>query len=104
MRQLFLAVDHMHSHSVVHRDLKPENILLDQDGVLKVSDFGFATIIREGQLLNGGYWKCVCLCVCLCVSVCLCLCLSVCLSVCAVCVSVCLCVSDLPQRISSLTL
>ena len=53
MRQLLLAVNHMHSHNVVHRDLKPENILLDYSEVLKVSDFGFATIIRDGQLLKG---------------------------------------------------
>ena len=53
MRQLFLAVAHMHHYNVVHRDLKPENILLDYNEVLKVSDFGFATIIREGQLLKG---------------------------------------------------
>ena len=53
MRQLFLAVDHMHRHNVVHRDLKPENILLDHNNVLKVSDFGFAAIIRKGQLLKG---------------------------------------------------
>lgn len=53
MRQLFSAVEHLHNHSVVHRDLKPENILLDNDLVLKVSDFGFATILKEGELLNG---------------------------------------------------
>jgi len=53
MRQLFLAVEHMHSYNVVHRDLKPENILLDQNEILKVSDFGFATIVREGELLRG---------------------------------------------------
>ena len=53
MRQLFSAVEHLHNHNVVHRDLKPENILLDNDLVLKVSDFGFATIVKEGELLNG---------------------------------------------------
>jgi len=53
MRQLFSAVEHLHNHSVVHRDLKPENILLDNNLVLKVSDFGFATIVKEGELLNG---------------------------------------------------
>ena len=53
MRQLFSAVEHLHNHYVVHRDLKPENILLDNDLVLKVSDFGFAAIVKEGELLNG---------------------------------------------------
>ncbi|XP_036159471.1 testis-specific serine/threonine-protein kinase 5-like [Myotis myotis] len=40
--QLVSAVAHCHSAGVVHRDLKCENILLDDQGFLKLTDFGFA--------------------------------------------------------------
>lgn len=36
----------MHEQGIVHRDLKPENILIGSTGVLKISDFGFATLYR----------------------------------------------------------
>lgn len=43
MRQIFTAVDHMHSKGVFHRDIKPENILVDKSGRrLKLADFGSA--------------------------------------------------------------
>lgn len=39
---LVLVLAHLHGHQILYRDLKPENILLDQDGYVKVADFGFA--------------------------------------------------------------
>lgn len=43
-QQLMGAVDFCHSRGVYHRDLKPENLLLDEDGNLKVSDFGLSAL------------------------------------------------------------
>ncbi|KAK7349712.1 hypothetical protein VNO77_07312 [Canavalia gladiata] len=43
-QQLISAVDYCHSRGVCHRDLKPENLLLDENGNLKVSDFGLSAL------------------------------------------------------------
>ncbi|KAK9920283.1 hypothetical protein M0R45_028841 [Rubus argutus] len=43
-QQLISAVDYYHSRGVCHRDLKPENLLLDENGNLKVSDFGLSAL------------------------------------------------------------
>lgn len=54
-QQLISAVDFCHSRGVYHRDLKPENLLLDENGNLKVSDFGlsaFAECKRQDGLLH----------------------------------------------------
>lgn len=55
MRQLFEAVQHVHNQGVVHRDIKPENILLDDALDIKLTDFGFASILEPGQLLTGQF-------------------------------------------------
>ncbi|KAI3732013.1 hypothetical protein L1987_63209 [Smallanthus sonchifolius] len=49
-KQLVSAVGFCHARGVFHRDLKPENILLDEDGNLKVSDFGLSAISDQ---ING---------------------------------------------------
>lgn len=54
-QQLISAVDFCHSRGVYHRDLKPENLLLDEEGNLKVSDFGLSTFsehLRQDGLLH----------------------------------------------------
>lgn len=43
MLQLINAVEFMHSNGLYHRDIKPENIFLNQDGSMKLGDFGLAT-------------------------------------------------------------
>ena len=40
--QLLDALGHAHAAGVVHRDVKPSNIMINNDGRLKISDFGIA--------------------------------------------------------------
>ncbi|KAI0497306.1 hypothetical protein KFK09_020529 [Dendrobium nobile] len=48
-QQLIAAVSYCHSRGVFHRDLKLENLLLDENGDLKVSDFGLSAISDQVQ-------------------------------------------------------
>ena len=40
------ALNYLHSRGIAHRDLKPENVLFTGEGLLKVSDFNIAKIMR----------------------------------------------------------
>ncbi len=42
VRQLLAGLAYVHEMSVIHRDLKPANIMLDQQGDVKLGDFGLA--------------------------------------------------------------
>ncbi|XP_034609949.1 ribosomal protein S6 kinase alpha-1 isoform X6 [Trachemys scripta elegans] len=42
LAELALGLDHLHSLGILYRDLKPENILLDEEGHIKLTDFGLS--------------------------------------------------------------
>ncbi|PAA86766.1 hypothetical protein BOX15_Mlig000304g2 [Macrostomum lignano] len=45
--EILSAIMYLHDMSVVYRDLKPENLLLDARGHLKITDFGFAKVLKD---------------------------------------------------------
>ncbi|CAL5199366.1 unnamed protein product [Lathyrus oleraceus] len=51
-QQLVDAIDYCHNKGVFHRDLKPENLLLDNQGNLKVSDFGLSSLSKPNDVLH----------------------------------------------------
>ncbi|KIL50424.1 non-spific serine/threonine protein kinase [Jeotgalibacillus alimentarius] len=42
MLQLTSAIAHAHHNGIIHRDIKPQNILIDDQGNIKITDFGIA--------------------------------------------------------------
>ncbi|RDX81052.1 putative serine/threonine-protein kinase, partial [Mucuna pruriens] len=49
MQQLLRGLDHCHSCGVLHRDIKGSNLLIDNNGILKIADFGLASVFDPKQ-------------------------------------------------------
>jgi len=55
IEQLCGALDHAHKQGVLHRDVKPANILMDNDGEVRLADFGIARTAREASARMAGH-------------------------------------------------
>ena len=50
--QIAKALQHAHSRGIVHRDIKPHNIMVLKNGSVKVTDFGIARLMSQGNTLT----------------------------------------------------
>ncbi|PPA72099.1 Stk1 family PASTA domain-containing Ser/Thr kinase [Jeotgalibacillus proteolyticus] len=50
MTQLTSAISHAHDNGIIHRDIKPQNILVDQNGDIKITDFGIAMALSATSI------------------------------------------------------
>ncbi|XP_051994646.1 non-receptor tyrosine-protein kinase TYK2 [Xyrauchen texanus] len=49
-QQICMGMDYLHSKRYVHRDLAARNVLLENEGVVKIGDFGLTKYIPEGEI------------------------------------------------------
>lgn len=52
--RIAIALGKAHQHDIIHRDIKPENIMLDDDGRIKVMDFGLVKLKRGRDITKTG--------------------------------------------------
>ena len=45
--ELILAIEYLHNNNCIYRDLKPENITIDNEGHIKLIDFGLCKLLNE---------------------------------------------------------
>ena len=48
---MVLALKYLHQNDILYRDLKAENLMVDKRGYLKLTDFGFATRMKNGKMI-----------------------------------------------------
>lgn len=53
MIQVCEGMSYAHKHQIVHRDLKPSNIRIDEEGIVKIMDFGIAKLESSNMTASG---------------------------------------------------
>uniref|UniRef100_A0A673LXS5 Tyrosine-protein kinase n=1 Tax=Sinocyclocheilus rhinocerous TaxID=307959 RepID=A0A673LXS5_9TELE len=49
-QQICMGMDYLHSKRYIHRDLAARNVLVENEGVVKIGDFGLTKYIPEGEI------------------------------------------------------
>jgi serum/glucocorticoid-regulated kinase 2 len=44
---ILIGLEYLHSNKIIHRDIKPENLIIDQNGYLRITDFGISRKITD---------------------------------------------------------
>ncbi len=52
--QIASALEMAHRNNIIHRDIKPHNIIITEDGVAKLTDFGFAKAVSNSTITAFG--------------------------------------------------
>ncbi|MBI2251909.1 MAG: protein kinase [Armatimonadetes bacterium] len=54
IQNIISALEYAHQSGIIHRDIKPHNILINQEGLVKITDFGIAKAISSTTLTQNG--------------------------------------------------
>ncbi len=54
LKQILAGVGYAHGKGFIHRDIKPSNIIINNDGIVKIMDFGISKAIFEKGITKTG--------------------------------------------------